>query len=101
MLHGDKEPVRGGANLPLRVGRIMMHILKTVYNDRLMPPLSYVVECGTETKRFDRGQERQAGEWMRSMWEESFFPVPARVYYNYGFIGDSLALYCEYKPESN
>lgn len=76
-----------------------MKILKTVYNSRLIPPLGYVVEVGDKKRRFEPGQEKEAGAWIMSVWEDEFFPPPALVYYNYGFIGDNLALYCEYRPD--
>lgn len=71
-------------------------IKKTIYNNNLRTPDSYTVECGNKTKTFMKGSERCIGEWIMSLWNNDFFPMPANVYYNIGWENDHI-LYCKYE----
>ena len=72
-------------------------IVKTVYNNRLLPPDSYTVECGGEKARANKGEEWKIGAWLMSKWQED--PLnhkPGYVYYNIGRDCDHI-LYCKYE----
>lgn len=73
-----------------------MQIIKTVYNENLRTPDGYTVTCGEKRKNFNKGEEENAGKWIRSAWDSEIFPSPAYVYYNIGWDNDHV-LYCKYE----
>lgn len=75
-----------------------MKLIKTVYNSRLLSPDSYTVECGNKKARFQKGEEKAVGDWVRGIWAKSVFKEPAYIYYNIGWDCDHV-LYCKYECE--
>lgn len=75
-----------------------MKITKTVYNSHLLTPDSVTVQCGDQKKDFSYAERGKVGEWMKSIWENEFFPTPAYVYYNIDWDSDHI-LYCKYECE--
>lgn len=73
-----------------------MKIAKTVYHNNLLTADSYTVKCGDQTKTFPRGSEKEVGAWLKIIWQNEFFHLPAFVYYNIGWDNDNV-LYCKYE----
>lgn len=73
--------------------RIKIH--KTIINDRLLPPDSYTVECGSKKADFGINENLKIGEWITSVWKSGEIR-PAYVYYNIDWDSDHV-LYAKYE----
>lgn len=75
-----------------------MTIIRTVFNDNLLPPDSYTVECGSRKARFPVDDKSAIGEWIMSVWREGDI-APAYVYYNINWDSDHV-LFAKYELDS-
>ena len=81
-----------------------MNIIRTIYNDNLLPPDGITVECGSKKAHFDVKndvrEKLKVGEWITSVWKSGEIQ-PAFVYYDIDWDSDHV-LYAKYElsPES-
>ena len=75
-----------------------MKIIRTIYQDRLLPPDSITVECGSKKQDFGVDDKLKVGEWIKAVWKSGEIQ-PAYVYYNITWDSDHV-LYAKYELAS-
>lgn len=75
-----------------------MKIIRTIINDRLLPPDGITVECGNRKEHFKPDDKLKVGEWIKAVWMSGEIQ-PAYVYYDIDWDSDHV-LYAKYELAS-